>query len=106
MATSTTRLTFGALLGTVNTAATTLTSTLDAAGSAVGMLNAFVDKAAKEQRIRHKVDTNEFKNRLVNETAMARAQREKQVIAFCKDPESKELYAKAHDELMELLKDD
>ena len=36
---STARLTLGSILSTVNTTATTVTSTLDAAGKANGMLN-------------------------------------------------------------------
>ncbi|AHC93954.1 hypothetical protein CH29_gp01 [Achromobacter phage JWAlpha] len=106
MSTSTARMTIGSALGTINTAALTISSTLDAVGSGVGMLNAMVDKAAREQRMRHKADVSEFKHRLINEVAMARAQRERQVIEFCKDKDNETLYSKAHDELTALLKDD
>ncbi|ALA45470.1 hypothetical protein ADP65_00001 [Achromobacter phage phiAxp-3] len=105
MSTSTARLTIGSLLGTVNTAAITVSSTLDAAGAAVGMLNSAVSKAAKEQAIRHKVDVNEFKSRLIMEVSMARAQRERQVVEFCKDSVNEKLFKQAHDELSNLLKD-
>lgn len=105
MSTSTARLTIGSLLGTVNTAAITVSSTLDAAGAAVGMLNATVSKAAKEQAIRHKVDVNEFKSRLVMEVSMQRAQRERQVLDFCQDKDNERLFKAAHDELAALVKD-
>lgn len=69
---STTRMSIGALLGTVQSAATTVTSTLDAATGAVGMLNAYVTKAADEQRIRHIIDKEDFiENLIIERTEMA-----------------------------------
>ena len=44
-----TKLTFGALLGTVSSAASTLTSTISAAGVGADMLNAYAQKAQREQ---------------------------------------------------------
>lgn len=105
MQASTTRLTFGAILGTVNTTATTISASIGTVGDAVGMLNSYVEKAAREQKIRHKADTNEFKNRLINELSMQRAVQERQVIEFCNDKQNEALFKKAHDELQELLKD-
>ena len=105
MSVATTRLTIGSVLGTINTAANTVSSTLDAAGSAVGMLNATVTKAAKEQRIRHAVDINEFKSRLVIEVSMERAQRERTMLEFCSDAQNKALFEKAFNELTAAIKD-
>lgn len=68
-----TRLTFGAVLGSVQSAATTVTTTLDAATGAVGMLSAFVTKAADEQRIRHIADKEDFIENLILERAEHRA---------------------------------
>ena len=68
-----TRLTFGAVLGSVQSAATTVTTTLDAATGAVGMLSAFVNKAADEQRIRHVADKEDFVESLIMERAEQRA---------------------------------
>lgn len=99
-----TRMTIGSVLGAVQTAAITVSGTLDAAGSAIGMLNATVSKAAKEQSIRHAIDVNEFKSRLVQEVAMQRSQRERQVLEFCQDEQNAKLYKSAHDELTELVK--
>lgn len=105
MSVATTRLTIGSVLGTINTAANTVSSTLDAAGSAIGMLNATVNKAAKEQRIRHAVDVNEFKSRLVVEVSMERAQRERAMLEFCSDSQNKALFEKAFNELTTVVKD-
>jgi hypothetical protein len=70
---STTRLSFGAVLGTVQAAATAVTSTLDAVTGGVGMLNSFVVKAADEQRIRHIADKEDFIENLVLERTEQRA---------------------------------
>ena len=70
---STTRMSFGAVLGSVQSAATTITSTLDAATGAVGMLTAFVSKASDEQRIRHVADKEDFIENLIMERAEMRS---------------------------------
>ena len=44
-----TKLTFGALLGTVNSAATTVTSAVSALGVGADMLNAYAQKAQRDQ---------------------------------------------------------
>ena len=44
-----TKLTFGAILGTVNSAASTLTSTIGAIGIGADMLSAYAQKAQREQ---------------------------------------------------------
>ena len=68
---STTRMSFGAVLGSIQSAATTVTSTLDAATGAVGMLTAFVSKASDEQRIRHIIDKEDFiENLIIERTEM------------------------------------
>lgn len=70
---STTRMSVSAVLGSIQSAATTVTTTLDAATGAVGMLNAFVVKAADEQRVRHIADKEDFIENLVMERAEQRA---------------------------------
>jgi hypothetical protein len=60
---------FAAVLSTVQATANTVTSTVDAANKSVGMLTAFVDKAAAEQKIRHLLDGEEFIDRLLLEKA-------------------------------------
>lgn len=70
---STTRLSFGAVLGTVQSAATTVTTALDAATSAVGMASAFVTQAADNQRLRQIADKEDFIENLIMEKAEQRA---------------------------------
>ena len=72
---TTTRMTFGSVLGTSTSAATTVTSILDTATTAVGMATAFVDKAANEQRIRYAVDKEASKERIVEEAGIETLQR-------------------------------
>lgn len=67
---SSTRLTLGAVLGTVQTTANTLTGTLEAVNAGVGMLNTFVTGAAENQRIRAIADKEVFVESLIKEKAM------------------------------------
>lgn len=69
---STTRLSFGAVLGTVQSAATTLTSTLDTVTTAVGMATSFVSQAADNQRLRQIADKEDFVENLIMEKAEQR----------------------------------
>ena len=103
---STTRLTFGAVLGSVNAAAGTITSTLDTATKAVGMLNRFVSDAADKQALRSKVDMHEFKNVLVEQKAMEEATRKKAIEEFCKDSTNAKHYKAAYDRLAQLVNDE
>ena len=66
---STTRLSFGAVLGTVQSAATTLTSTLDTVTTAVGMATSFVTQAADNQRLRQIADKEDFVRSLTKRTS-------------------------------------
>lgn len=70
---STTRLSFGAVLGTVQSAATTITATLDTVSTAVGMATSFVTQAADNQRLRQIADKEDFIENLIMEKAEQRA---------------------------------
>lgn len=70
---STTRLSFGAVLGTVQSAATTITATLDTVSTAVGMATSFVSQAADNQRLRQIADREDFVENLIMEKAEQRA---------------------------------
>lgn len=70
---STTRLSFGAVLGTVQSAATTLTTTLDTVSVAVGMATSFVSQAADNQRLRQIADKEDFVENLIMEKSEQRA---------------------------------
>jgi hypothetical protein len=52
-----TTLTFGAILGTVNSAATTLTSTLSALGTGAAMLEAYAAKQQADQQYQYAQET-------------------------------------------------
>lgn len=71
---STTRLSFSAVLGTVQATANTVTGALDAAAAGVGMLNSFVTQAADNQRIRQLADKEDFVENLIMEKAQQRAE--------------------------------
>ena len=81
---STTRLTFGSILATVQTTAATVTSTLEAANSGVGMLSSYITEAAENQRIRQIADKEDFLENLIQERAEQRAVSAIRVETFCK----------------------
>ena len=79
---STTRLSFGAVLGSVQSAANTVTGALDAASAAIGMANAFVTQAADNQRIRQVADKEDFMENLIREKAQQRTESDVKVDTF------------------------
>lgn len=102
---STTRLAFGSILATVQTTAATITSTLEAANSGVGMLSAFVTEAADNQRLRHIADREDFLENLIQERAEARALSAIKVETFCKkSAEHAQHYADAYACFTKLLR--
>ena len=62
-----TRLTLGAILNTVSTTANTVTNSLDVVNKSVGMLTAFVDNAADNQKSRIAADRKIFLRSLIIE---------------------------------------
>ncbi|QDH84044.1 hypothetical protein KMC60_gp01 [Achromobacter phage vB_AxyP_19-32_Axy11] len=103
MSVATTRVTFGAVLGTINEAATTVSSTFGTATKAVGMLNTFVSAAADKQALRTKVDLHEFKTRLIEEKSMEEARRKVAIEDFCKDEVNAKHFKSAYDRLSQLV---
>ena len=95
---STARLTLGSILSTVNTTATTVTSTLDAAGKAVGMVNAYIDNAASHQKARIAVDNEDFIESLVREKAQERTESTLRVQKYINQSQE---HAKAYQEAYE-----
>lgn len=102
---ATARFTAGAVLDTVTVAATTVVGALDTVSNGVGMLNAFVSKAAEEQRKRYLIDAATMDQRLVDEAARDQATRrralDKELDA---DPVFKDHYLEAHAEFLAILK--
>jgi len=99
-----TRTTFGSLLGTVEKTATTVINVLDAANGGVSMLNAYVSKAANEQRVRHILDAEVFKENLIREVTYEEANSTLKVQKFCKQsPEHEAAYAASYEKFSNLL---
>ena len=102
---STARLTLGSILSTVNTTATTVTSTLDAAGKAVGMLNAYVENAAQHQKARIAVDNEDFIESLIREKSQERTESTLRVQKYIsQSPEHAKAYQEAYETYSKLLR--
>lgn len=100
---ATTRHALGSVLGTVVTTAETLNGALNAASRGIGMLNAFVEKAATEQEGRHKNDAALFKTQLVIEGAQAEAEMNMEVVRYCKkSSEHAQLFSKSYEKFAKL----
>lgn len=101
--TATVRMTAGTLLGTVNSAATTIADTFGTATKAVGMLNTYVSTMADKQAIRTKLEMHTFVNKLAEETAMVETLRKKNIEEFCKDEQNAVLYNAEYEKVIDLL---
>lgn len=100
-----TRSTFGSLLGTVEKTATTVINILDAANGGVGMLNAYVTKAAGEQRMRHIADAEVYKENLIREVTQEEANSTLKVQKFmAQSPEHKAAYEVSYEKFSKLLR--
>ena len=104
---TTTRLAFGSILGTVQSAATTVTGTLDTMSTAVGMATAFVNQAADNQRIRQIADKEDFLETLIMEKAEQRATAHLKADQFCaKSEQHSAHYNSAYNRYTSLLRKD
>lgn len=101
--TATVRMTAGTLLGTVNSAATTVADTFGTATKAVGMLNSYVSTMADKQAIRTKLEMHTFVNKLAEETAMVETLRKKGIEEFCKDEANARIYNAEYDKIVDIL---
>ena len=102
---ATARLTLGSILSTVNTTATTVTSTLDAAGKAVGMLNAYVENAASHQKARIAVDNEDFIENLIREKSQERTESTLRVQKYIgQSTEHAKAYQEAYETYSKLLR--
>lgn len=102
---SSSRLTFGAILSTVQTTANTVTATLDAANQGVGMLTAYVSEASANQRIRQIADREVFIENLIMEKSEERAMANIKVEKFiAQSAQHKDHYATAYNKFTSLLR--
>ena len=76
---ATARSTVGSLFTSVGKAADTITATLDAVTTGVGMVNAYVNEQAESQRIRILIDKERNATRLIEEAALEEAQRAEKI---------------------------
>lgn len=98
------RATAAALLGTVTTAASTVTSTLDAGQKAIGMLNTAVNDAAFRQDKRSKIDRHLYVNNLIRDTAQQEAEANVRAEEFLTtNPKAAAHYEASFNELKALL---
>lgn len=104
---ATSRLTFGAILSTVQTTASTITATLEAANQGVGMLTTFVEEAAHNQKFRQTANREAFIVNLINEKTIEDAQALLVVDKFiAQSDRHRELFEKRHDVYTKLLRPD
>ena len=103
---ATVRMTAGTLLGTVNSAATTVADTFGTATKAVGMLNSYVSTMAEKQAIRTQLEMHTFVNKLAEETAMTETLRKKSIEEFCKDSENARIYNAEYSKVIDILTKD
>lgn len=102
---STSRLTFGAVLSTVQTTANTLTNVLDAANASIGMVNTFVTSAAENQQIRAIADKETFIEDLIREKSFEQANSSLRVSKFTQQSnQHKEYFETAYDKYSTLLR--
>lgn len=103
---STTRLSFSAVLGTVHSAANTVTGTLDAVSVAVGMATSFVTQAADNQRLRQVADKEDFIENLISEKAQQRTEQQAKIAKFKeKSSGHAQAYDAAYARFSQLLRD-
>lgn len=102
--TATARLTLGSVLGTVESAATSISSVFDTATKGINMANKYVSDASKKQNIRSIVDMHDFQNKLAEEKAMEETLRKKTILEFTnQSEENKNLFENAFNRINELL---
>lgn len=100
-----TRMTFGSILSTVQTTANTVTATLDTANTAVGMLTAYVEEAAANQKSRQVANRESFIANLINEKAIEDSQAALVVDKFiAQSDRHRELFKAKYDTYTTLLR--
>lgn len=104
--TATARLTIGAVFGSIAQTAGTVSNVLGAANSSVNMLNAYVEKAAKEQRMNYRADEKELANKIIERVSKEQVERRIELDKFCAQSDRHEkLYQEALEEYKDMFKD-
>lgn len=100
---TTSRVTLGAVLGTVAAAASTVSSVFETADKAVGMANTYVSDAATKQQIRSKLGMSGFAEQTMEDMALEEASRKRKIIDLIKDPIDQQLYDNSYNRLQAVL---
>ncbi len=99
---ATTRFTIGAALSAVSESAATITNTMTAVNTALGMANTFVNRAADNQRIRYAMESIDQTKQIADELALEMVKRDDTVRKYVgDDSELQSAFNKYHDQLME-----
>lgn len=94
------RMTFAAVLGTIQTTANTVTATVDAANKGIGMLNKLVSDASARQAARSDYDMAIFVKTLHQEKTQELTESRLRIDQYIQQsPRHAELYAAAFNEL-------
>ena len=97
-------MTLGSVLAAVQTSANTISNTLNAANSAIGMVNTFVESAASNQKLRAKADSLNFEHRLIEEKSMETTLARLAIDDFCNQSAAHQShYQSAYDELKKFM---
>lgn len=100
---TTSRVTLGAVLGTVAAAASTVSSVFETADKAVGMANTYVTDAATKQQIRSKLGMSGFAEQTIEEMALDEAARKRRIKDLIKDPDDQVLFTQSYNRLQAVL---
>lgn len=96
-----TRMAFGAIMGTITNTASAVSDLANTVGDSVGMLNKFVESASIDQRERHVVHRTTFREQLIREASMEIAKGDAETLVFCKESEeNKQLFENAQSKLL------
>ena len=99
---ATTRMAFGAVLGTITDTAKAVSDLVTTAGDGIGMLHATVHQASQHQKQRHVADNVSFREELVTESSMRIAATGATALAFCRESDdNKQLFEDAQAKLLE-----
>jgi hypothetical protein len=100
----TSRIALGAVFGTINEAATSVSSLFGTATKSINMLNKYVSDVSERQALRSIVDTHSYKKSLIEEKTMETTMRKLEVKSFCaQSPHHAELYQATYDEFAALF---
>lgn len=101
---STSRSTFGAILGTITVASNVISNTLGVIDTTIGMGNIHVNDASRRLTARSTLDAASFKLTIAREKAMEMLIEEQSVIDWCSEsPDRAERFAVQYNQFLAVL---